>query len=214
VNSFPDNIGETPADVDPVDLGPGRTATAITGGALHNCAILDNGEVRCWGDGDDGKLGYGNQDVIGDDETPGSVGPVDLGPGRTATAIAAGFDHTCAILDDDTVRCWGEDGLGQLGQANTDDITKDNNIGDDETPGSVSPVDIGGPATALTAASWHTCVVLEGGRVRCWGLGTSGQLGLANFINDGVIGDDEVPSSVGPVALGGIVGGWVAVPAP
>jgi hypothetical protein len=62
-----------------VNLGTGRTAVAIAAGALHTCALLDNGRVRCWGDGNDGQLGYANQDTIGDDETPGSVGPVDLG---------------------------------------------------------------------------------------------------------------------------------------
>ena len=80
----PTTIGdnETPGSVGPVDLGAGRTAVAITRRRVHTCAILDNGTVRCWGLGDDGQLGYGNTDDIGDNETPGSVGPVDLGAGR------------------------------------------------------------------------------------------------------------------------------------
>ena len=93
--------------VGPVDLGAGRTARAIAAGFYHACAILDKGQVRCWGAGYYGALGYGNTSSIGDNETPGSVGPVDLGAGRTAVAITAGGYHTCAILDNGRVRCWG-----------------------------------------------------------------------------------------------------------
>ena len=52
-----------------------------------------------------GRLGYGNEDNIGDDETPNDVGVVNLG--QTAKAITAGFSHTCALLADNTVKCWG-----------------------------------------------------------------------------------------------------------
>ncbi len=186
---------ETPGSSGPVDLGAGRTAQAITAGIYHTCAILDNGRVRCWGDGNGGKLGYGNVDWIGDDESPGSVGPVDLGAGRTATAIMAGGDHTCAILDDGRVRCWGYGDYGQLGYGDTE------RIGDDESPGSVSPVDLGAgrTATAITAGNSHTCAILDDATVRCWGGNSSGQLGYGDTDR---IGDDESPGSVGPVDLG------------
>ena len=244
---------ETPAAAGPVDLGPGRTARAITGGATHTCALLDNGRVRCWGSAGSGRLGYGNEDPIGDDETPGSVGPVDLGPGRTARALAAGTAHTCAVLDNGRVRCWGSNGSGQLGYGDTEPIGDDetpgsagpvdlgpgrtaraiaagdnvtcalldnrrvrcwgsasagklgygnpDNIGDDETPGSVGPVDLGAGRTAraIAAINGHTCAVLDNGRVRCWGAGGSGRLGYGN---EDTIGDDETPGSVGPVDLG------------
>jgi hypothetical protein len=76
-----DPIGdnETPGSVGPVDLGAGRTAVGISAGGSHTCALLDNGTIRCWGDGAYGKLGYGNTDTIGDNETPGGYGPVSLG---------------------------------------------------------------------------------------------------------------------------------------
>ena len=186
---------ETPGSVGPVDLGAGRTAVSITAGGSHTCALLDNATVRCWGSGFNGKLGYANTDTIGDDETPGSVGPVNLGVGRTAVAVTAGTDHTCALLDNATVRCWGTGGDGQLGYANT------NNIGDDEHPGPVGPVNLGfgRTAEAITAGIAHTCALLDNATVRCWGLGNNGQLGYANINR---IGDDETPGSVGPVDLG------------
>jgi len=192
-----DSVGddETPGSVGPVDLGPGRTARAIAAGAGHTCAVLDNGRVRCWGSGANGRLGYGSTDPIGDDETPGSVAPVDLGPGRTAQAITAGFSHTCALLDNGRVRCWGQGTNGRLGYGNTEQI------GDDETPGSVGPVDLGAGrrVRAIAAGVAHTCALLDNGRVRCWGAGTFGRLGYGDTEQ---IGDDETPGSVDPVDLG------------
>jgi uncharacterized repeat protein (TIGR01451 family) len=192
------NVGddESPASVGPVDLGTGRSGRALTGGDDYTCAVLDDASVRCWGEGNTGRLGYGNTNDIGDNETPGSVGPVDLGTGRTARGISAGRFHTCALLDDGSVRCWGFADVGQLGYGNT------NNIGDDESPGSVGPVDIGAGRSALTitVGGRHSCVMLEDGSVRCWGDGGAGQLGYGNTSD---IGDDEAPAVAGPVQLGG-----------
>jgi len=186
---------ETPGSVGPVDLGPGRTAIAISASGRHTCALLNDGNVRCWGIGFEGALGYGDRTTIGDNETPGSVGPVKLGPGRSATAISAGDGHTCATLDDGNVRCWGYGFRGQLGYGDT------NYIGDNETPDSVGPVDLGPGRTAkaITAGDFHTCALLDTGGVRCWGYGGDGRLGYGD---PNTIGDDETPGSVGPVDLG------------
>lgn len=190
---------ESPGAVGPVNLGAGRTARAISAGGAHSCAVLDTGGVLCWGFGEDGRLGYGDPASVGDDEAPGSLAPVDLGPGRTAIAISAGAQHTCALLDDASVRCWGTNGTvfggdGRLGYGNAD------TIGDDETPGSVGPVDLGADATAISAGDFHTCAVLAGGGVRCWGNGVDGRLGYGD---EGAIGDYETPATVAPVDLGG-----------
>jgi len=184
-----------PGPVGPVDLGQGRTAKAVTAGSAHTCALLDNGTVRCWGYAYDGNLGYSNTKNVGDNKTPGAVGPVDLGAGRTAKAITAGQRHTCALLDNGSVRCWGYGLDGRLGYGNTDAI------GDNETPGSVGPVDLGAGRTAkaLTAGTAHTCAVLDDGSVRCWGNGGNGRLGYGDLMD---IGDNEAPGSAGPVDLG------------
>ena len=194
---------ETPAAQANVAIGPNRTATAVTAGGGHTCAILDNGKVRCWGSNGSGQLGYANtavQPAIGDNETPASAGFVDLGNGRTATAIAAGLVHTCAILDNDEVRCWGSGEDGRLGYGNED------TIGDDETPATAGPVDLGAGglgAKAIAAGQEHTCVILTNDKVRCWGQGFEGALGYGNTED---IGDDESPdtATVGHVQLGGV----------
>ncbi|HWB69674.1 MAG TPA: Ig-like domain-containing protein, partial [Solirubrobacterales bacterium] len=185
---------ETPASIPPVNLGAGRTAVQIAGGGEHFCAILDNGTVRCWGTGGQGELGYGNPETIGDNETPGSVGPVDLGAGRTAVAISAGADHTCAILDNGQLRCWGHNTSGQLG------IEGGPYIGDNETPGSVPAVDLGGghTAVAVSAGDADTCAILDNGGVKCWGYAVAGELGYGN----GSYPNVTLPSTVGTVNLG------------
>ena len=102
------------------DLGTGRTATAISAGYRHTCALLDNASVKCWGRGKWGPIGHGNNASWGDgpNEMGDNLPSTDLGTGRTATAIIAGQFHTCAILDDASVKCWGYNNHGQLGQGN------------------------------------------------------------------------------------------------
>ncbi len=186
---------ELPSAVGPVNLGTGRTAVAITSGDDHTCAILDNGTVRCWGLGTNGRLGYGNTNTIGDNETPGSVGPVSLGTGRTAVRISAGDAHTCAQLDNGTVRCWGAAAVGQLGYGNTSDI------GDTEAPSAAGPVNLGTGRTAIaiTTGEFHTCAMLDNNTLKCWGDGALGRLGYGNTTT---IGDNELPSAVGTVNVG------------
>jgi alpha-tubulin suppressor-like RCC1 family protein len=191
-------VTQTVAAAGAVDLGGGRTATAISAGGLHTCAILDDGTVRCWGSNASGQLGYDDTTTVGDDELPSTAGPVDFGGGRTAVAISAGTSHTCAILDDGTVRCWGSNASGQLGYGTTANVG--NGIGTDVAD--AGPVDLGAgrTATAISAGGLHTCAILDDGTVRCWGANASGQLGYGTTAN---VGDDELPTAAGPVDLGG-----------
>jgi alpha-tubulin suppressor-like RCC1 family protein len=206
---------EAPGSMPPVDLGAGRTTSAITAGGFHTCATLDSGSVRCWGSGFEGQLGRPHQlSDVGDNETPGSVPPVDLGAGRTTIGMSAGRGHTCAVLDGGDVRCWGHGGRGRLGYAATLPI------GDDESPAAAGPVDLGAgrTAVAVSAGGSHTCALLDGGDVRCWGSGFSGALGHGGGdpnakLPDGRpdpaarppdIGDDETPAQSGPpIVFGG-----------
>ncbi len=205
IDSIGDN--ETPGSAGPVALGNGRTATAVSAGSDHTCAVLDRGGVKCWGYGANGQLGYGNTSAVGSTNTPADVGTVDLGRGRTAQAISAGGDHTCAVLDDASVRCWGEAGFGQLGRGNTD------TIGDDEAPGSVATVDLGAgrTAAAVDTGDLHTCALLDDSSVRCWGYGDAGRLGYCSQLS---VGDNEAPAAAGPVDLGSGGAACPSSPAP
>ena len=112
-----------------IDLGTGRTATAIAAGN-QSCALLDNASVKCWGENAQGQLGIDNTNLMGDEtgDMGDNLPSIDLGTGRTATAIAAGYFHTCAALDNGAVKCWGDNFYGQLGIGTTDDMG--NNTGE------------------------------------------------------------------------------------
>jgi alpha-tubulin suppressor-like RCC1 family protein len=127
----------TPEEPTKVDLGA-RQAIAVDGGVEHACVVLDDGSIRCWGSGGSGRLGYGDENDIGDDEPPTAGGPVALGAGRTAKAVSAGLRATCALLDNDTVRCWGD--ANEIGSGQPFDI------GDDELPTAIPPVNYIGTA--------------------------------------------------------------------
>lgn len=186
-----ENIGddETPSSVSPVNVG--GTVTALSAGASHTCALLTSGRVRCWGSSTHGQLGYGNSETIGDDESPAIAG--DINVGSLVTSLSSGFAHTCALLTNGAVRCWGSGVSGRLGYNNIE------TIGDDESPASAGDVDVGGTAIGISAGQEHTCALLDDGRVRCWGEGSYGQLGYSDTAD---MGDDEAPSTAGDVNLG------------
>ena len=183
-----DGPGEMGDNLPPVDLGTGRTATAIAAGGFHTCALLDNATVKCWGYNSSGELGLEGTTTRGDSggEMGNSLPAVSLGNGRTATAVVAGTFHTCALLDDATVKCWGYNASGRLGLGDT------NNRGDSPNPGhqmgnNLPAVDLGTgrTATAVTAGDTHTCALLDNATVKCWGFNNSGQLGLGSTISKG-----------------------------
>ncbi len=186
-NTIGDN--EQPWSVAEVPIG--GPAKAIAAGRDHTCAVLEGGQVRCWGGNAGGQLGYGNVNTIGDNETPASAG--DVAVGGPVGKITAGETFTCAVLETGKVRCWGVGTNGSLGYANT------NNIGDDEAPDSVGPVVVGTDVAAIASGRRHTCAVGVDKTVRCWGLGSNGQLGL---VGTATIGDNETPLQGGFVNIG------------
>ena len=192
-------------DLAAIDLGSGRTATAVASGRGHTCALLDNGAVKCWGDNGSGQLGLGDI-AARDGATPVAV---PLGTGRTATAITAAHAHTCAVLDNGGVKCWGSNQWGQLGLGDTDD--RGDNAGEmgDDLPA----VDLGGAAVAVAGGYNHTCALLVSGQVKCWGVNSTGELGLGDTDDRGD-NAGEMGSSLPAVDLGtgrtatAITGAW------
>lgn len=184
------DIGDNEHPYVGANVSLGGTATQITAGVYHTCALLSTGNVRCWGQGRYGALGYGNTNNIGDDEAPSSVGTVNVG--GTVAEIKAGSFHTCARLTSGAVRCWGSNWTGQLGYGHT------NTIGDDETPASAGNVPVGVTVDSLALGEMHTCA-RSGAHVKCWGHGGYGQLGYANTNNV------SLASSAGFVNVGGDV---------
>lgn len=184
------NIGddELPNSVGTVSVG--EPVLQIVAGRQFTCALLESGNVRCWGYGLYGELGYGNIDDVGDDELPSSVGIVSIS--EPVEQLALGERFACALLASGDVLCWGSGGWGQLGYGNFDDI------GDDELPSSVGPVPIGETSVEQIATGQrYTCALMESDNIRCWGAGDFGQLGYGDTER---IGDDEPASTGGPVS--------------
>lgn len=125
----------------------------------NTCALLTSGQIKCWGFNDYGQLGNG--------ATNGSfvnymVDVVDI---DNATQIAMGSSFSCARLSDGTVKCWGLNDYGQLG---------DNSTTDSNTPIAVSGLE----NVVAVEAGWRSaCALLEDGSVKCWGYNGLGQLG-------------------------------------
>jgi len=195
-NNRGDGAGEMGDSLSAIDLGSGRTATMIVVGSNHSCALLDNATVKCWGRSASGQLGYSDTVTRGDGagEMGNALPAISFAAGRTATAIAAGANHTCALLDNARVVCWGDNAYGQLGQGSMD------NIGDGIGPTIAATPSIdfgtGRTAVAISAGDLHTCALLDNATVKCWGSAGNGRLGTGDT-ND--LGDD--PGEMGDVLL-------------
>jgi alpha-tubulin suppressor-like RCC1 family protein len=157
----------------PVDVvGLNAGVVDISGTHKHTCALTSTGRVQCWGRNWHGELGDGTTEYR---VTP--VTPVGLESG--VAAIAAGGFHTCALMEDGSVRCWGANWHGQVGDGT-----------DTERHVPVEVVELEVKAIAIATGKYHTCAVLETGGVRCWGYNKFGNLG------NGPDEDKWVPTNV------------------
>jgi alpha-tubulin suppressor-like RCC1 family protein len=150
--------------------GPALTGVqALALGGHHSCAELTNGELRCWGYNSNGQLGDG---TLTDRPNPVAVLQSPGGPPLTGLqALTLGGGHSCALVSGGEVRCWGYNAYGQLG---------DGTLTDRLTPVPVLQSPGGPPLTgvqALALGDWHSCALVNGGEVRCWGNSDNGQLG-------------------------------------
>lgn len=137
-------------------------ATQIAGGDRFTC-VLVGGAVKCWGAGEFGQLGASAPWASADPMTVASV--------SGATAIAAGRAHACAIVSGGRVKCWGANGNGQLGNGSTTGtVANGSGWRAEEVAGLAG-------ASAISAGNSHTCALLAGSGVKCWGDNRYGQLG-------------------------------------
>lgn len=160
-----------------VGLGTGTT-TSITCGAKHNCAILSTGEIRCWGSNSEGQLGLGpmGEGGYGIHRSPEKVIPY-WSENKKAVQLALGLTHSCALIDDGSVHCWGGNHYGQMGSSAVpySSITAQPKV---DVPNGFGP----GTTQMITSGpvSRHACAV-SGGKVMCWGSNTYGQVGVATL---------------------------------
>jgi len=181
----------------------------LAAGYQHNCGLTRFGGVLCWGDNQLGQLGATEDTLLRFMPTPVCVpGPWDPetqscvsgAPLIGVRDIAAGANHTCLVLDDRTVRCFGINNSGQLGNGGLASSFSASGVCDkgawDRTEENCGPGGaLLGDVVELSASAVHTCARLTDGQVRCWGHNGSGQLG------DGSAGGSR--SNPSRVCLGG-----------
>lgn len=148
--------------------------TALALGGDATCGLRRGGSVACWG-------------ALKIDAAPAGPGkgaplpapkPKPVAGLKGVTSIALGGDHSCAILQDGTATCWGDNAAGQLG---------DGSAAKKHGPAKVKGLK---DVSALALGRDHTCALLRDATVACWGSNTAGQLG------DGSTTDRRVPAPV------------------
>ena len=163
-------IGNGVADSNNPGISAG--AISISSGYANSCALMSYGGVKCWGDNWTGQLGSG---------TWVNTSPAVNVKGRTSgvTAITSGIMHSCALLSSGSVKCWGANNYGQLGDGTTSNRNE---------PAQVSGLTSG--VVSISGGYEHTCAVLTNGEAKCWGRNGYGELG------DGTTTHKNVPTSV------------------
>ena len=154
-------IGSLSGDrLDPYEvssLGVGRTAVDLSMGYWFSCALLDDGSVSCWGHNAYGQLGDADPNLVSKD-IPTNIYP--FGNNQTAVEISSGMYHTCAILTNGSVSCWGKNNYGQIGVGSIGGLFN--------RPVFVSDFGVFN-ATKIIAGHYSTCAILNNSETHCWG---------------------------------------------
>lgn len=182
--------GTTTPKTTPVDVsGLTSGVIAISAGYYHTCALAQTGGVKCWGANKYGQLGDG---TFGDDNIKNT--PVDVSKLTSGVnAIAAGYHHTCALTQSGKLKCWGNNGNGQLGNGDT----SSRNI-------PVDASELTSVVSAISGGEYHTCALTKIGEVKCWGANWSGQLGDGSTTDrTAPVNVSGLPSGVKAISSGG-----------
>jgi alpha-tubulin suppressor-like RCC1 family protein len=172
-NGEPDTVANITSKTTPVAVTGLADVRALAVGAFHACAIVGSGAVKCWGVNAFGGIGNGDGSLLTTVITPVAVTGI-----TNAVALSANDGFSCALLADKTMRCWGLNFGGELGDGT--DVNRS------------SPVKVKSltDAVSVSSGTFHTCALRTGGALSCWGLNFSGQLG------DGTEIDRSVPTPV------------------
>jgi alpha-tubulin suppressor-like RCC1 family protein len=148
-----------------------RPVVSLAAAGAHTCVVDGAGQITCWGANTFGECGPASAATM--------TTPVDVPVGAPVSALALGGQHTCVVVQAGTVKCWGRNQDGQLGNGNTG--------ANSPKPGDVAALT---DVRALMAGDDHTCALLPGGMMSCWGDGENGELGT------GALGGSPSPAPV------------------
>jgi alpha-tubulin suppressor-like RCC1 family protein len=201
--ALPNEMGD---NMPPVPLGTSRAKSVVIGSA-HVCASLDDKRVKCWGVQHMDQTGWGDP-LVRNGLDGGSFPENDLGTGRTALSVVASgttdfidFAHTCALLDNTQLKCWGSNFNGELGQGDTKGRGGVDANGVSTMGNALLPIDLGlgHHATVIAAGGNHSCALLDNAQIKCWGRSKTGELGLEDTIPRGT--NNDMGERLQPVTL-------------
>ncbi len=184
-------------------LGNGTTTnnsvpTAVSGlsgvatsssGAAHTCAVLTSGELYCWGDNEVGELGTGS---VNKGAPFGISNPVQVERGLKIVGVSAGFVNTCALIAGGSIDCWGYNHDGEVGDGTVNHIRPYAN----PTPSRVVGIS---KALSISAGYFHTCALIEGGSVKCWGYITASDFAPTPLLESAI--PKQVPGIKNAIAI-------------
>lgn len=177
----------SPTPVQPIAAGSG--IVEVRAGSAHTCARAGTGTVQCWGSNGSGQLGNG----IALPGPTAVTAPVPVTGLADAASLALGNFHSCAVTTSGAARCWGANGLGQLGNGSTSATGV-------STPTPVSTLASG--VAQLAGGGQHTCARTTAGAALCWGDNAQGALGDLSFVQ-----------RLQPTPVNGLTSGVVAIAA-
>lgn len=166
----------------------------------HSTYAAGTYKLKCWGYNANGQLGYGDTNARGDAAAELGVGLTFVkntgttGSDMMVKDVSVGLSHTCAILSDNTVKCWGLNTFGQLGYDNTTQLTSP----------IAATVNIGaGTPSKLYASGDKTCLVFSDNRLKCWGRNSYGELGQDSTTNYGSNNTTASMAGLGYISVAG-----------
>jgi alpha-tubulin suppressor-like RCC1 family protein len=176
----------------PVSVLNLNSAIGVTTEHNNTCALQNGGSVFCWGDNSTYQNGHNRNRGL-------NLVPEFNNYVANVQVIAAGSSHVCVLINDGSVKCWGDNFFGQLGNSVKTVLTPNGLTGSFYIPAVVSGLS---GVVALAAGSHSTCALLSDGSVKCWGSN-----------HDGILGNGEITESHQPVTamgIGGLVGASTA----
>ena len=210
LNDIGDNLNEMGNFLEPTNLGTGLKIMESQGGANHHCVLFDNLRIKCWGYNAYGNLGYEDNTIRGDQDSEMGdyLAFVDLGVNRFVQSLYVGYHHSCAFLNDDSLKCWGRNQEGQAGQGHGSNIgVTSSTMGDN-----LDPINLGSGVSMIECLDYsptinptfdptlthapslyseercssqianyqHNCILTSTFQVKCFGKGSKGQLGYGD----------------------------------
>jgi alpha-tubulin suppressor-like RCC1 family protein len=189
--------GQAGQPIQPVKLG-GRKIKQVALGEEHACALIQDGDVMCWGGNTAGQLGVLNYNILSQTE------PVKVALPAPAKFLASGQRHSCAITQDSRVFCWGSNDQQQAYDPNASNVYQ--NLSNAYQTGTVREIVLrGAKPIELALGSGHTAVLFEDGNVQMWGNTLTSRFADPKPMQNLLFGDEKVKHIVsGPFHLCGL----------